>query len=1028
MEVMKKIKSCLVVLAILFYGYSKACSPLTTPPPGSPGYSFQIVGNNILLNLTSTSQYINCQYHFDVEVVCNGNAFPGVAPYYYSSPTFAQATNPFAVPQMTIPIGGLCAGGVYQIRWIQVSGGLWSTPISFTVPGVPVPVNLQIAANPTAICFPQTSQITSTVSGGCGGGGAIGYTWTPATGLSCVNCPSPVASPSVTTSYTLTVGGTGPSSCWSATAALTIVSFTAFPTVGTPSCIPQLCEGQANQISISSSSGARQWEFANNNVGPWAPVAGGTGSTVNTATLTPGNYCYRLVTAGCGGSVFSTPICFVVYPNPTVSVNSTSICQGATVTLNGMGASQFYWPTGINPTGPITATSNPAQTSAYTATGVANGCSATAAFNISVTPYPIVNLNSNSPVCMGGTITLNTSGSSIYAWQGPNGFVSAIQSPTIGNAVPQMSGVYNVSVTLNTCMKTGSIAVQVKNPQVTASNNGTYCANDNVQLFANGTNVTTYQWSGPGFSSNGQNPILSSAQAGNTGIYTVTASDGFCSATATTAVLVNPLPNPVLVTTAPVCETNSITLNASGAISYYIVGPLSYTSSLQNNTLTGLPALASGVYTVYGTDANGCVNKGLCNVNILPLPPITVTGDEACVNHTASLTVTGAASYTWSGPNGFISNQSVIMFNSLQPSETGSYVVTAVGVNGCTVSAGTTLTFYPSPAPSITITPKICIGSVATFSAEGGYLYTWLGPNNFVSHNQNTSLAVNSLSCAGQYTLGVIDQKGCQGEVTANLVVNPLPTGNVVANTNNKCAPYCASYSLTTPSNITNYYWNMANTGTGPNSTFNYCFTTDGSKQLRLTFTDQNGCSNAATFTANAFPTPKADFHISTADPLEDDQVQFTDASLGPNIEKYEWIFGSDPNQNTLKNPTYTYPKAGNYPVTMIIENKWGCKDTITKAISIGADHGLYIPNVFTPNGDGYNDVFQPKGFGIEKFKMEIFDRWGVRIYSAEDINQPWDGSVKGKIAKDESFVYKISVVDNKGNKKEYTGHVSLLK
>ncbi|MBK9285936.1 MAG: gliding motility-associated C-terminal domain-containing protein [Sphingobacteriaceae bacterium] len=1027
----------LALISLLFWislPETKACTALNTPVLTSSMIVGPVGSNSLLLNMNSVTIWLNCQNNrVEVELICQGQAFPGVGPFFYTSPPFTRTSNPMALPQMTLNLSSLCQGGGYQFRWRETynngSPSPWSAPVSFTLPGIPSPSSVSVTATPSAVCFPQPSQLTSTVQGGCGGGGGVSYTWTPAAGLSCVNCPSPVATPSTTTTYTLLVAGNTPGSCWSASTQITIVAFTVVPTVGTASAIPSICEGQTNQISISSSSGARQWEFATNGGGPWAPIPGETGTTVVTSTLTQGNYCYRLVTTGCGGTVASTPVCFVVNPSPTISVASTSICQGATVTVNGVGANSFVWSLGIGQTGPTTGTANPPVTSAYTATGTTNGCTATAAFNISVTPYPVVNLNSNSPVCIGGTINLNTTGTSIYQWSGPNGFVSAVQSPTIGGAVPQMSGVYNVNVIDNTCATTGSILVTVLNPQVTANNSGTYCAGENAQLFANGTQVTTYNWVGPGFASNAQNPIITNIQPAQSGIYMVTASDGFCTSTATTEVLVNPLPNPILQSNSPICESSDLFLDASGALIYLINGPVNYTSTAANNTLTGVPVLAGGVYTVTGTDANGCVNKSLLTVTVLPLPKLNVVGDEVCIGHTASISATGGVSYSWVGPNNFVSAQPSIIFPNLQPSQTGSYVVTAFAPNGCSLSAGTTLTVYPQPVPSITVTPNLCFGSTAYFYSEGGMLYNWIGPNNFVSHDQNTTLLVNSVDFTGTYTLGVIDDKGCQGQVTADLVVRPLPVASITTNVNGLCAPYCASYELITNSNIQQTYWNMDNTGTSIGPVFNYCLTKEGSKTLRVSYTDTYGCSNIASFTANAHPTPRADFHYGPGSPLENELLNFTDGSLGPNINKWEWNFGGDqPEQVFHQNPSKVYYKAGSYPVTLIIENVWGCKDTITKAVHIEGDFGLYIPNVFTPDGDGVNDTFQPKGFGINTYHMDIFDRWGVKIFSSDELTQAWDGSIKGKIAKDNTFVYKVVVTDKNNNKKDYVGHVSLLK
>jgi len=92
----------------------------------------------------------------------------------------------------------------------------------------------------------------------------------------------------------------------------------------------------------------------------------------------------------------------------------------------------------------------------------------------------------------------------------------------------------------------------------------------------------------------------------------------------------------------------------------------------------------------------------------------------------------------------------------------------------------------------------------------------------------------------------------------------------------------------------------------------------------------------------------------------------------------------------------------------------------------------VYIPNAFTPDGNGRNDIFMPYGYGIneDKYKMEIFDRWGELIFSSSEFRKGWDGTVKGtsQIAQDGVYIYKILVTDLLNNKKNYVGHVTLIK
>jgi gliding motility-associated-like protein len=115
----------------------------------------------------------------------------------------------------------------------------------------------------------------------------------------------------------------------------------------------------------------------------------------------------------------------------------------------------------------------------------------------------------------------------------------------------------------------------------------------------------------------------------------------------------------------------------------------------------------------------------------------------------------------------------------------------------------------------------------------------------------------------------------------------------------------------------------------------------------------------------------------------------------------------------------------------LIATNQYGCKDFITKVITIDPEFHLYIPNVFTPDGNGLNDVFQPKGIGINEndYKMLIFDRWGELIFESDNLHKGWDGSVKGSQGKatQDIYVYKIYVKDLKGKRHEFVGHVTCL-
>jgi gliding motility-associated-like protein len=117
--------------------------------------------------------------------------------------------------------------------------------------------------------------------------------------------------------------------------------------------------------------------------------------------------------------------------------------------------------------------------------------------------------------------------------------------------------------------------------------------------------------------------------------------------------------------------------------------------------------------------------------------------------------------------------------------------------------------------------------------------------------------------------------------------------------------------------------------------------------------------------------------------------------------------------------------------VALVVKSDHGCIDTLLKVVHVSEDYGIYVPSVFTPNADGLNDVFQPKGFGISKYEISIFDRWGEMVFTTKEFTQGWDGTIKGrqaKLASDGSYVWQIKLTNVFGEAKEITGHVILMK
>jgi gliding motility-associated-like protein len=184
------------------------------------------------------------------------------------------------------------------------------------------------------------------------------------------------------------------------------------------------------------------------------------------------------------------------------------------------------------------------------------------------------------------------------------------------------------------------------------------------------------------------------------------------------------------------------------------------------------------------------------------------------------------------------------------------------------------------------------------------------------------------------------------------------------------------------------------------------------------------------------YPVPHASFtalpQITT---ILNPDVDFTDLSTG-NPVIWNWNFGD---ASTLadsahtQNASYTYSSeyGALYPVYLQVVNQYGCIDDTTIIVEVEPDFAFFIPNAFTPNGDGINDGFFGAGYGIIKYDIWVFDRWGNLIFTTNDINQAWDGSVQGKggdLAQIDVYVWKVVLTDVFDKKHKFIGHVSLIR
>ncbi len=593
-----------------------------------------------------------------------------------------------------------------------------------------------------------------------------------------------------------------------------------------------VCVGTTLNLTASTISGATySWTGPNS-----FTSALQNPSIVNVTLAAAGTYSCTATVSGCQGPPGTTSVVVNPIPATPTAASNSPICAGQTLNLTAstVSGATYSW------TGPNSFTStlqNPsivnattAASGVYSVTATVNGCSSPpGTVSVTVSPIPAApTAGSNSPICAGQilNLTASTISGATYSWTGPNSFSSTLQNPSIVNATVAASGIYSVTATVGGCPgPAGTVSVTV-NPAPaapTAGSNSPICAGQTLNLTASTISGATYSWTGPNsFTSTLQNPSIINATTAASGVYSVTATVSGCPGPAgTVSVTVNPSPvAPTAGSNSPICAGQTLNLTAStisGAI-YSWTGPNSFSSTLQNPSITNATTAASGVYSVTAT-VNGCTGPaGTVNVTVNPIPAAPTAGSNSpiCAGQTLNLTCStiSGATYSWTGPNSFTSTLQNPSIVNATVAASGVYSVT-VTVNGCTGSAGTvSVTVNPTPAaPTAGSNSPICAGSTLNLTAStiSGATYSWTGPNSFSSSLQNPSIVNATLAASGVYSV-TATVNGCTGPAgTVSVTVSPIPAAPTAGSNSPVCVGNTLNLTASTISGAT-YSW------TGPNS------------------------------------------------------------------------------------------------------------------------------------------------------------------------------------------------------------------
>ncbi len=882
------------------------------------------------------------------------------------------------------------------------------------------------------------------------GGGAT-YSWTgPNTYTSNVQNPTIPNAQSVnagTYSLTITVG-----TCTTPSGTTTVV-VNPIPTTPTATNNSAVCAGQTFTLTATGGAGNYNWTGPNTYTSTTQnPVV------TNAQVINAGTYSVTLTQSGCTSLMGVTTVTVNPIPTTPTATNNSAVCAGQTFTLTATGGAGNY-----NWTGPNTYTSttqNPVVTNAqvinagtYSVTLTQSGCtSLMGVTTVTVNPIPIAPTATNdSPICSGQSFNLTSTlvNNATYNWTGPNSYTATTQNPNFPTSTVGDAGTYSVTVTVDGCTSIAAVTTVTitpgPNPPL-ATNDSPICAGAAFNLSSGTVLNATYNWTGPNsYTATTQNPNFPTSTVGDAGTYSVTITVNGCTSTAAvTTVTITPGPNPPLATNdSPICEGQSFNLTSTTILnaSYNWTGPNTYTSTTQNPIITGATPAESGTYSITVT-VNGCTSVAAVTtvtVNPAPLAPVAGNNSPVCVGAQIDLTANTivGATYTWSGPNGFTSssqNPSIIVSTL---ADAGTYTVT-LSVGGCASTPTTvTVTVNASPAPAPTVSANnACAGQSFTLSANTtATTYTWTGPNGFTSSNQNPTISSATINESGTYTL-VVSSAGCNSVAgTVSVTVNPLPLANFTSPNSTICTSDCQNFVANNTSGSNNYTWNFGDGSTGSGANVTHCYATAGIYSVSLVVTnsttgcaDSTGANNAVTVTDS----PSAAFNISPSTIVDPNtNVGFTSSLGNPISTSYFWSFGDissgTGDSSTFANPSHSYAQTGNYCITLIATNGT-CADTNTTCIIVIGEIIINVPNVFTPNNDNINDLFFISSTGLKTLEVDVFDRWGLKMYSWTGFLDSWDGRTKnGKMAPNGVYYYMIKYTDLKDESKEVTGFLQLI-
>ncbi|UAY52643.1 gliding motility-associated C-terminal domain-containing protein [Ferruginibacter albus] len=744
-----------------------------------------------------------------------------------------------------------------------------------------------------------------------------------------------------------------------------------------------------------------------------------------------------------------------------IGSSAATICNGQSVTLfssgiYGVPPYTYTWDNNGGNQNSVIVSPNATTTYSVTITDQCNN-TATGQVTTNVNPVPsITSVSSNMPVCSGDQLQLSASSSvpnSFYNWVGPNGFNSDQQDPFINNIFLAASGDYTVIATSNGCSSApGKTSVIIKpTPVITsATSNTPLCADENgVTLILNAQSSlpnSSYEWTGPnGYTNNSQSPSILNANVNESGNYSIAATlNGCTSVKQDVNVIIRPIPK---ITTAgsnsPICDTKDIDFFATSSLtgtSFSWSGANNFSSDIASPVIANASINnAKGNYFITATK-DGCVSKtDTVNVIINPNPEVLFSVPYVCKgiqgSYVSASTIADGTSaafkYLWS----FDDNTSDTAFGTSKHTySTAGVHNTALQItsnNGCISSLSQPLIISDYPDVQLTFDPAVCSNSIVEIQNNSTLNYGliskfifWkndmvnkdsvIDDNPLDSEQYSFSYPVFGSPSLKDYTIKarVYSDAGCysdklypiQSLASPRLVFNRVPL---------LCSAHAGNYFFDYAVDSSSLFGKGYYSGDGIeySNQMNAAVAGVGDHLIKYTYTLSDGCTDSVqrnvTIGAPSIVNAGNEVTILT------EGTAFLRADVsGGSSWTYLWTPATGLSNDTIANPLAITNDDTRYMVT--VTNEFSCVSAAYVRVKV--TDRLFIPNAFTPNGDGINDTWQ-----IDYLKsypdcdVSVFNRYGQLIYRSTGYNTPWDGKCRGTDIPVGVYYYIINTKRKKG-------------